>query len=104
MNTQPKFGTRKPNRTESKMAARLSAKKTPHATNTAERTAATQNTTGSIPGLAGLCISIYPFPGSTTPHLSLFLAVGAGTVAHSATCFNNIIEFRVERQRRTARA
>jgi hypothetical protein len=33
----------------------LSVKRIPHATNTAERTAAVQNTVGSILGLAGLC-------------------------------------------------
>ena len=72
MNTQPKFGTRKPNRTESKTDARLSAKNTPQATNTAERIAATQKTVGSILGLADLCIYTHPFPGSPTPRLPLF--------------------------------
>jgi hypothetical protein len=55
MNIQPKFGTRKLHRTASKTAARLFVKNIPHATNTAERTAAIQNTVLSILGLSGLC-------------------------------------------------
>jgi hypothetical protein len=38
-----------------KTAARLLVKKIPHATNTAERTAATQNTVLSILGTSGRC-------------------------------------------------
>ena len=55
MNTQPKLGIRKQNSTASKTAARLSAKNIPHATNIAERIAATQNTVESILGLSSLC-------------------------------------------------
>jgi hypothetical protein len=62
MNIQPKFGTRKLHSTASKTAARLLVKKIPHATNTAERTAATQNTVLSILGTSGLCsTSLLPF-------------------------------------------
>jgi hypothetical protein len=55
MNIQPKFGTRKLHSTASKTAARLFVKKIPHATNTADRTAAIQNTVVSILGTSGLC-------------------------------------------------
>src|SRR5215210_6286471 len=55
MNIQPKLGTRKLHKTASKTAVRLSVKRIPHATNTAERTAATQNTVVSILGTSGLC-------------------------------------------------
>src|ERR671938_1439472 len=55
MNTQPKLGTRKLHKTALKTAAKLFVKKIPHATNTAERIAATQNTVESILGLSCLC-------------------------------------------------
>jgi hypothetical protein len=55
MNIQPKLGTKKLHKTASKTAARLFVKRIPHATNTAERIAATQNTVRSIPGLSDLC-------------------------------------------------
>jgi hypothetical protein len=60
MNTQPKLGTRKLKRTASKTAARLSVERIPHKTNNAERTAAVQNTVGSILGLAGLSTATTP--------------------------------------------
>src|SRR5687768_15595215 len=62
MNTQPKLGTRKLHSTASKTAARLSVKRIPHRTNTAEITAAIQNTVGSILGLASLSITNDSFP------------------------------------------
>src|SRR5918999_5579771 len=55
MNTQPKLGTRKLHSTASKTAARLSVKRMPHRTNTADVMAATQNTVESIPDLSCLC-------------------------------------------------
>src|SRR5215208_3754373 len=55
MNTQPKLGTRKLHKTALKTAAKFSVNKIPHTTNTADRTAAIQNTVGSILSLAGLC-------------------------------------------------
>jgi predicted subunit of tRNA(5-methylaminomethyl-2-thiouridylate) methyltransferase len=54
MKTQPKLGTRKLHKTALKTAAKLSVKRIPHTTNTADRIAAIQNTVGSILGLSAL--------------------------------------------------
>src|SRR3712207_1987840 len=90
MNTQPKLGTRKLNRTASKTAARLSVKRIPQATNNAERTAAVQNTIGSILGLAGLSTAKTPSPSPCVRYNRILHQYEhRGTVPHSATCFNS---------------
>src|SRR5919107_1074164 len=74
MNIQPKLGTRKLHKTASKTAARLLVKNIPHATNTAERTAATQNTVLSILGPSELCstghLPLLPFGRPVPKHTS----------------------------------
>src|SRR5918998_4494178 len=72
MNIQPKFGTRKLHNTASETAARLLVKNIPHATNTAERTAATQNTVLSILGPSEFCstslLPLVPFERPVLKH------------------------------------
>src|ERR687893_186122 len=72
MNIQPKLGTRKLHKTASKTAARLLVKKIPHATNTAERTAATQNTVRSMLGPSEFCstglLPVLPFGRPDSKH------------------------------------
>ena len=55
MNTQPKLGTRKLHKTAFENGGQAVREEDPHATNTAERIAATQNTVESILGLSCLC-------------------------------------------------
>jgi hypothetical protein len=73
MNTHPKLGTRKLHSTASKTAARLSVKRMPHRTNTAEIIAATQNTVGSILVLSCLCSTglLPSFPFELPPYSNL---------------------------------
>src|SRR5215210_4998972 len=78
MKTQPKLGTRKLHKTALKTAAKLFVKRIPHATNTAERTAAIQNTVGSILGLVGLSITNDSFP---IPLSSCFIYIVRNTQA-----------------------